>query len=151
VSRSAHREESGATTVFALAVVATLLVLTVGCCVAGSAVVTHRRAQAAADLAALAAAQALQDTGAGCAAAAATAVANGARLEDCRVVGLDAVVTVRAEGPALLGAVALRARARAGPDAGDGRPDAGSALQQQVEQRDRARLVERTVLVAALR
>jgi len=102
--------------VFGLAVLAMLIAVTVGCCVAGSAVVAHRRAQSAADLAALAAAQALQQGDNGCAAADEVAAANGARLDRCRLDDFDAIVTVRVTGPALLGAPALRARARAGPD-----------------------------------
>jgi secretion/DNA translocation related TadE-like protein len=108
--------------VFAVAVVATLLCFALGCCVAGAAVVTHRRAESAADLAALAAAQALQEGGDTCAAARAVARANGARVDSCRIVGLDAVVGVRVDGPALLGGLALPARARAGPDDGAGQP-----------------------------
>jgi secretion/DNA translocation related TadE-like protein len=104
----------------ALAMLAALLCLALGCCVAGAAVVTHRRAESAADLAALAAAQALQDGGGSCAAAVAIAAANGARLESCRTGGFDALVTVRVEGPALLGRLGLRARARAGPGEGGG-------------------------------
>lgn len=79
----------------------------------GSVVVARHRAQAAADLAALAAAARLP-SGATAACARATAAAREMRVDDaeCRVDGLDVVVTVQV-AVALAGAA--RAAARAGP------------------------------------
>ncbi|MCV7050671.1 helicase [Mycobacterium heidelbergense] len=79
----------------------------------GSVVVARHRAQAAADLAALAAAARLP-SGVGSACARATAVARQMRVDGarCEVDGLDVVVTVQV-GVAFAGAA--RAAARAGP------------------------------------
>lgn len=79
----------------------------------GSAVVARHRAQAAADLAALAAAARLP-SGAAVACARATAVAHEMRVDDvgCGVEGLDVVVTARVP---VAFAGAARAAARAGP------------------------------------
>ncbi len=87
----------------------------------GSAVVARHRAQAAADLAALAAA-AQVPSGAAAACARATTVAREMRVDDarCEVDGLDVVVTVavRVRVATVFGGAA-RAAARAGPvDAG---------------------------------
>ncbi|OCB41378.1 helicase [Mycobacterium malmoense] len=80
----------------------------------GAVVVARHRAQAAADLAALAAAARLP-AGAGAACARATAVARAMRTDaSCAVDDLDVVVTVRA---AVLGGAASAA-ARAGPVGG---------------------------------
>lgn len=83
----------------------------------GSAVVARHRAQAAADLAALAAASRLP-SGSAAACARATSVARAMRVDDarCEVDGLDVVVTVVVAvrmGVAFTGAA--RAAARAGP------------------------------------
>ncbi|WP_244897638.1 Rv3654c family TadE-like protein [Mycobacterium alsense] len=79
----------------------------------GSAVVARHRAQAAADLAALAAAARLP-SGAAAACARARAVAHEMRVDDvgCGVEGLDVVVSTRV---AVAFAGAARAAARAGP------------------------------------
>lgn len=79
----------------------------------GSVVVARHRAQAAADLAALAAAARLP-SGAAAACARATAVAHGMRVDvaGCQVDGLDVVVSVAVP---LAFAGAARAAARAGP------------------------------------
>jgi secretion/DNA translocation related TadE-like protein len=79
----------------------------------GSAVVARHRAQAAADLAALAAAARLP-AGATAACARATAVAHEMRVDDasCQVDDLDVIVTVE---KAVAFAGAARAAARAGP------------------------------------
>jgi secretion/DNA translocation related TadE-like protein len=79
----------------------------------GSVVVARHRAQAAADLAALAAAARLP-SGAAAACARATAVAREMRVDhaECGVDGLDVVVTVQV---AIAFAGAAGARARAGP------------------------------------
>ena len=79
----------------------------------GSVVVARHRAQAAADLAALAAAARLP-SGAAAACARATAVAREMRVDqvECGIDDLDVVVTVRV---AVDFAAAVRAAARAGP------------------------------------
>lgn len=78
--------------------------------------VDHRRAQAAADLAALAGATALQDGRDPCAAAVDVGVRNGAEAVDCRVAGVDVLVTARLPGPRFSGVGwELVGRARAGP------------------------------------
>lgn len=110
------RPERGAGTVLGVVAVSALLVLGLVLAEVAGLVRAHRRAEAAADLAALAAAQA-----GSCEAAARIATANGATLLGCRVVGHDALVEVgvtpaRAWAPA----ARLTAQARAGPGAGEG-------------------------------
>ncbi len=79
-------------------------------------VVDHRRAQSAADLAALTGAAAGQRGEDACGVAADLAIKNGASLIGCRLDGTDVVVSVRVTGPRWLGQAAdLEARARAGP------------------------------------
>lgn len=110
-----RRSEDGVATVLVLGLVA-LLVLVAGVAVAATAVVVgHRRAQAAADLGALAAATAVQAGSDGCGAARSTVVANGAELDECSKDGSSVLVTVVVRLPASLGAREVRARARAGP------------------------------------
>ncbi|GAA4815679.1 hypothetical protein GCM10025786_21660 [Nocardioides caeni] len=96
------------------------VLLLIGCAagVVGALVVDHRRAQAAADLAALAGAAAVSDpTGLDpCAEAAAIVRANGAGLVSCVASGAVVTVEVSVTGPRWLGQRAdLSARARAGP------------------------------------
>jgi secretion/DNA translocation related TadE-like protein len=93
--------------------VAVLLWITGAAAYLGSAVVARHRAQAAADLAALAAAARLP-SGAAAACARATAVAHRMRVDDaqCGVDGLDVVITVQV---AVAFAGVARAAARAGP------------------------------------
>ena len=82
----------------------------------GGVVVDQRRVATAADLAALAAAGALQGGADACAAASAVARRNGGRLRSCRVSGdLVAVEVVRAERVVLGKGVRVSAQARAGP------------------------------------
>jgi secretion/DNA translocation related TadE-like protein len=87
--------------------------LAVGCGVA--VVAAHRAAQAAADLAALAAAGALQDGGDPCASAAGIAAENHSALRGCRVDGWSVSVVVVSEAHLPVGRVELPARSRAGP------------------------------------
>jgi secretion/DNA translocation related TadE-like protein len=93
--------------------VAVLLSVTGAGAYLGSVVVARHRAQAAADLAALAGAAQLP-LGLAAACNRATAVAQGMGVDDagCRVDGLDVVVTVRV---AVAFAGAAQATARAGP------------------------------------
>jgi secretion/DNA translocation related TadE-like protein len=96
---------------------AVLMTITVACIYLGSAVIARHRAQAAADLAALAAAGALAH-GAQTACAHAVAVGEVMRtlVTDCSVAGLDVVVAV--DVSVTLGRLRVptaRAVARAGP------------------------------------
>lgn len=99
--------------------IAALVVVTAGSAHIGAAVIARHRAQAAADLAALAAAAHLP-TGlqSACAQASALARAMATSTVECTVDGLDVIVTV--EAPSAVGSA--RAVARAGPAASD-RPD----------------------------
>jgi secretion/DNA translocation related TadE-like protein len=100
---------------------ATVLVLAgvMACCVAGGlwlasgrAALARQHAETAADLAALAGAQALNRLAASpCLAAAQTATANGGLLLTCTVAGDSVAVTVAVDRP-----MAARAAARAGPE-----------------------------------
>ena len=79
-------------------------------------VVAHRKAQAAADLAALAGASAAVHGRPACEAAGAIATLNGGRLVDCRQSAGDVTVEVVVTGPRWLGQQGdLTAEARAGP------------------------------------
>lgn len=111
-----RRDQRGAATVFAVACLAVLLLVGAALGVVAAMVHAHRQAQAAADLAALAGAQAVARGRDPCAAAGAIAASNGAALTGCTVAGSDVVVTVRVDGPHWLGQRAdLDGRARAGP------------------------------------
>jgi secretion/DNA translocation related TadE-like protein len=96
---------------------AVLLAITVGGVYVGSAVIARHRAQAAADLAAVAAAMRLgAGTSAACSQASALARAMGTAVAQCVVEDLDVVITV--ETPVSLGRIGVgpaRATARAGP------------------------------------
>ncbi|PFG39234.1 secretion/DNA translocation related TadE-like protein [Georgenia soli] len=110
--------DRGAGSVLGLALVAVLLTLTLAVVGVSRAVHARGTAQVAADLGALAAAQARHDP-AGvsrdpCAVAAEVVAANGAEIVRCREVGGDVVVSTRvplSDGTGL----AARAVARAGP------------------------------------
>lgn len=111
-----RRDDRGAATVLALALVALLVTVAVAAVGVAGIVVTHRRAQAAADLAALAGAQSLGRGKDGCAVAARVARANGGRLDSCQPAGMEVTVEVSVAGPRLLGAAPrMHGRARAGP------------------------------------
>jgi secretion/DNA translocation related TadE-like protein len=96
---------------------AILLVTTIGGVSVGSAVIARHRAQAAADLAAVAAAMHLADgTGTACVRASVVARAMRTAVTQCVVEDLDVLVTVETSVP--LGRIAVgpaRATARAGP------------------------------------
>lgn len=92
-----------------------LLVIGLACVLVVGVITTHRRAQTAADLAALAGAQARQRGDDACAAATRVAGANGARLGSCRLAGHDVLVAVVVAAPVVGTDVELPARARAGP------------------------------------
>jgi secretion/DNA translocation related TadE-like protein len=101
----------------AVAMMAVLLAITIGGVYVGSAVIARHRAQAAADLAALAAAVHLADGGgAACSQASAVARAMGTAVSQCVVEDLDVVVTVDAAvALGRMGVGPARATARAGP------------------------------------
>jgi secretion/DNA translocation related TadE-like protein len=105
--------------------VAVLLCVTGAGAYVGSVVVARHRAQAAADLAALAAAARLP-SGVGAACARATAVAHEMRVDDvqCEADDLDVVVTVQM---AVVFSGAARAAARAGPVSAAGAEEEASA------------------------
>ncbi|WP_418057428.1 Rv3654c family TadE-like protein [Pimelobacter simplex] len=110
--------QRGAATVLTVAMAGVLLLAGTAAAGVSALVVDHRRAQAAADLAALAAAA---QSGQGpvpapCTTAARIASANGATLRSCRRVGPDVVVAVAVQGPRWFGRQDdLTASARAGP------------------------------------
>ncbi|WP_395656600.1 Rv3654c family TadE-like protein [Nocardioides sp.] len=109
-------DERGGATVFAVACLALLLLLGAALGVVTAMVHAHRSAQAAADLAALAAADAVGSGRDPCGAGTAVASANGARLDSCVLDGREVTVAVTVAGPHWLGQAAdLTARARAGP------------------------------------
>ena len=111
-----RRPERGAATVLVVAVAGLLMMI--GLAVAGvtSVVVAHRGAQSAADLAALAGAQAEVGGADGCAVAEAVARANRAPLTGCAVLGSDVLVQVsRSVRPGFGLRFDLAASARAGP------------------------------------
>lgn len=101
----------------AVALIAVLLAVTSAVVVIGSAVAARHRAQAAADLAALAGAGRLASgPETACQWSGSVATAMGVRVVGCRVDGLDVVVT--AEAAVRLGRLGVgtaRATARAGP------------------------------------
>lgn len=111
-----RREEVGGASLFAVSMVAVLLLLGAALGVVAAMVAAHRTAQGAADLAALAGATALQQGADGCVRAATVAEANGASVTACRTDGSDVWVDVLVTGPRWLGQVGdLSGRARAGP------------------------------------
>lgn len=108
-------DDAGSATALAAFAVAALVTVAVGAIWIGAAVIARHRAQAAADLAALAAAQRLAaGPDAACGEAAGIGRSMGAVMRGCEVVGLDVVVTLglRVGGPVRAEA---RASARAGP------------------------------------
>ncbi|GAA3820604.1 hypothetical protein GCM10022242_22850 [Nocardioides panacisoli] len=113
------RDERGGATVFTISCIGLLLLLGAALSVVAAMVAAHREAQAAADLAALAAASAIADGGDPCGEGAAVAAANGARLTSCSIEGTDAVIEVVVTGPRWLGQTGdLTGQARAGPASG---------------------------------
>lgn len=106
-----RRDDAGAATVLVVALAGVLLLVGLALGEAASLIVDHRRAQAAADLAALAGASSGE-----CAEASRVADRNGARLRACRHDGPDVLVEVEVDGGGWLArTVGLPARARAGP------------------------------------
>lgn len=117
-----ERDDAGSMTVVVAALVAIVMSLTIGVMAVASAAEESRRAGLAADLAALAGAVSLRDSGdpvVACAEATRTALANGARLTDCST-RAGSFVSVRCATRSLLpfpGAARVAERSsRAGPD-----------------------------------
>jgi secretion/DNA translocation related TadE-like protein len=108
--------DEGSVTVWVLCAGLVIVLIAAGIAVTGAAVVARHRAQAAADLAALAGAMRAWDgESAACERAADVGTANDARLVACRLDGFDVIVTVEV-APSLLGhAGVARVSARAGP------------------------------------
>lgn len=113
-----RRDEGGFASLFSTALVVVVGLVALGVAVLGSALEARHRAAAAADLAAIAAAQAAQRHLDPCQAASLVAAANGGSLMQCRRDEQVVLVEVRATAAAVLG---LRAvphvvqAARAGP------------------------------------
>jgi secretion/DNA translocation related TadE-like protein len=110
-------DERGSASLWLLGVGLAVLAFAGAVAGAGSVLVAEHRAQAAADLGALAGAvRAGQGDSAACGRAGQIVVANGARLVECRLDGLDVVIGVEAD-PASFGDLVgpVRASARAGP------------------------------------
>lgn len=115
--------EGGAATLVVLAMAGVLLLVGAALGVAQALVVDHRRAQAAADLAALAGASAGRWGLDACDAVRRVATANAAELTSCTVVAGVVDVVVRVAGPRWLGQTSdLTAQARAGPGSAPARP-----------------------------
>lgn len=116
-TRCRGAKDRGSGTLYVAAVISILSALAAGAVILGKAHVAHGRAAAAADLAALAAAQVLLDgSGDPCARADAIAARNRARVDSCVIEGETVVVS--ASVPVELGSLGVltaSARARAGP------------------------------------
>ena len=107
------RPEAGSATVLVVAMAGVLMFVMVGLAALSGLVTAQRRAQAAADLAALGGAAELAGA---CAAAGRIAAANAAVLDGCTVDGSEVTVVVSVAGPHLPGRrVRVSAEARAGP------------------------------------
>lgn len=111
-----RNRERGAASVWVVNCLSLLLVVGAGTGVVAAMVVAQRRAQSAADLAALAGAHAWVSGRDACAAAGRFASANGARLVVCVVSDAAVTVEVLVSGPHWLGQRAdFTGEARAGP------------------------------------
>jgi secretion/DNA translocation related TadE-like protein len=110
------RDQRGSATLLAVSFLGVLLLVGAALGVVAAMLGAHRSAQAAADLAALAAATELRHGGDSCGRASQIARANGAGLRSCTVQGEAVVVEVTVTGPRWLSQRGdLSARARAGP------------------------------------
>lgn len=110
------RSERGTASLFVVGLTGVLLLIGMAAAFVVATAAAHRRAQGAADLAALAAATALQEGADPCGTAGRFAGTNGARLTGCRVLGEDVTVQVAVAGPRFLDhGWEPVGRARAGP------------------------------------
>jgi secretion/DNA translocation related TadE-like protein len=109
-------DERGSATVLAVSCGSVLVLLGLACAWLVAVVADHRTAQSAADLAALAGAQAIQDGRSPCGAVDRVARANSGATVECSVVGADVWVVVQVETPDLVGRTpTVTGRAHAGP------------------------------------
>jgi len=113
--RRRSRDEGGVAVVVALGLLAVLALVAAVSVGTVAIVLAHRRAQTAADLAALAGASALQRGDDPCLAAARIARRHDAALGQCLVDGQTLGVTTTVALPSVLGGRLVPARARAGP------------------------------------
>lgn len=113
VERPRVGERGSATVLVAIGLAAVFAILVIGLQVAGAVIARHR-VETAADLAALAGATRVL-AGDACERAGVIAAANGARVDECTLDGLDVRIIVSA--PVSLGVLGgeVAARARAGP------------------------------------
>ena len=110
------RSDEGSATVWSLAIGLALVSAAVAIAMAGAGTLARHKAQAAADLAALAGAlRTFEGEQAACQRAAEISARNGARLVSCQLDGLDVVVAVEVAPARLAGIGVARAAARAGP------------------------------------
>ena len=109
------RDDRGAATAMAVALVGLLVAVAAISVGTVGIVIAHRRAQVAADLASLAGATALQRGVDPCAEASLIAGRHGAVVTRCLVDGSTLLVATSVVLPAALGGEEVRARARAGP------------------------------------
>lgn len=111
-----RRSERGAATVLVVAMAGVLIFVMTGLAAAGGLVTAQREAQAAADLAALAALAGASYVDEACVRAREVAIANGAALERCRRDGDEVTVAVSVPGPRVPWRdIRVTAEARAGP------------------------------------
>ena len=110
-----RRDEQGVAVVVALGLVGVLVLVAAVCVGSVAIVLAHRRAQVAADLAALAAASALQRGIDPCGVASRIAGRQGATVTGCVIEGTTVLVSTAIDLPTALGGDAVPARARAGP------------------------------------
>ncbi|MGW1743184.1 Rv3654c family TadE-like protein [Nocardia sp. NPDC001965] len=112
-----RRGDDGSATVTACLAVVALIVMTTLVVQFGAVIVTRHRAQAAADLAALAAAGELWNGAeAGCAAAESLIRRTGSGVVRCEIAGWDVVISIEKKVPlSPFGATSIRVVARAGP------------------------------------
>jgi secretion/DNA translocation related TadE-like protein len=116
MTRTRLRDDRGAASLWLLLVGLLLVAAGAFAATVGAATVARHRAQAAADLGALAGARwALWGADTACAEAAGIVAANGGRLVGCRVDGVDVVVAVEVAVPLPGPRRTARAAARAGP------------------------------------
>lgn len=109
------RDQRGVAVVLAVGLLAVLVLVTALSVGSVAIVLAHRRSQAAADLAALAGAAALQRGEDPCVAAGRIARRHDAALDRCLVEGQTVVLTTTVTLPGVLGGRPVPARARAGP------------------------------------
>ena len=128
------RGDAGSATVWVLATGIVLVLAAVAFAMAGAATVARHRAQAAADLAALAGALLAGDgEEAACQRAADVSARNGARLADCRLEGFDVVVAVEVAPARIVGIGVARGAARAGPVEDPSTPGVRQQVGQEVQ------------------